>query len=713
MIFPLARIQYLSSIALATACCLPTAIRLWENGLTEPIGLFSDIGIGILFFVAARSSPPWLRAPLVVIWALFQAAAVELFFALQRLPTRHDLRYLIDLDFLSASTEGFRLSSPWFVGLLLAVSLLAIVKPAFRWRHRSLGFGMVAAFCLLLVHGIVSRQYDEQPVAARYNGLHWVVEDALLSALRRDVKIMTEAELPAGFRQLDLEGTSLLDAKGRAKNVLIIVLEGITGLYHPEMRQAMAVQTDELIMANLSKSTADGMLIPDFTVHSHQTIRGLYAMLCGDYSKLSYDTPKAFELLQDSTQARQCLPTQLAANGWSTHFFQASGLQFMAKDKVMETIGFQQVHGSEWFSESNPFPFEWGVIDEVFFRGARQYINGLRKKRAPWMLTLLTVGTHQPYGVTDKVAAQYASRKIASVAELDRTVARFINGLRRDGVLKDTLVIITSDESHGSDLADWISSWGLGIVLAPEKERLPRIKADGYGLVDITASVLDYMGLDIQPAVIGRSFFREYGRPRDMVSFTASKLRWLTSANLRYECTENGACRVGSGTSILGDPPVALRRDNKEEGSLIFAIAKTMDNRLLSHSGPKVLQFAKGEVHRLPEKIGSEWSDSMIGAQYLDFPAESTVHVSVRVKAVKAPTNGINLYLRIKEWNADSNDIHFDNFPILHTGEEGKVEFSFYNPKPRQSFSFFLIGEGKNGIVKIEDFTVTIDRTRG
>jgi len=702
----------LSSTALVAACCLPVASRLWGNGLTEPIGLFSDLSVAALFFVLARSSPPWLRIPLVAIWALSQTATVELFSAMQRLPTWHDLSYLTDPDFISASVDGFRLSSPWLAGLLLTTALLTAVKPVPRWGNRALGGGMAAALCLFLVQGMVSRQYDEQPVAARYNGLHWFVEDAVSAALREEVKPISEAELPVGLRQLDLEGTSLLAAKGQARNVLIVVLEGITGLYHPEMRRAMAVESDELTMDNLARSTVDGMLIPDFAVHSHQTIRGLYSMLCGDYSKLSYDTPKAFELLQNPFRAGECLPAQLAANGWSTHFLQAAGLQFMAKDKVMEAIGFQRVHGSEWFTEPNPFPFEWGVIDEVFFRGARQYINGLRKKRGPWMLTLLTVATHQPYGVTDEVAGRYASRKIASVAELDRVVGRFIDGLRRDGVLKDTLVIITSDESHGSELADWISSWGLGIVLAPEKQQLPRIKAGGYGLVDITASILDYMGLAIPSPVIGRSFFRDYDQPRDMISFTTSKLRWLTSGNLRYECTDNGSCRMGQAASILGEPPANLHRDSKGDGRQIFAIARTLDNKLLAQPGPRVFRFAKGELRKLPEKVSSEWSESLIGAQYLDFPAESTVHVSVRVKAVKAPVTGINLNLLIKEWNADSHDIPFDNFPILHAGEEGKVEFSFYNPKPRQSFSFFLVGEGKDALVKLEDFTVTIDQNK-
>ncbi|MFU1925330.1 sulfatase-like hydrolase/transferase, partial [Klebsiella pneumoniae] len=69
---------------------------------------------------------------------------------------------------------------------------------------------------------------------------------------------------------------------------------------------------------------------PDYVLHSHQTIRGLYAMLCGDYSKLDSGTPKGVELLNNPARARECLPAQLRQHGFSTHFLQGAGLRFMA-----------------------------------------------------------------------------------------------------------------------------------------------------------------------------------------------------------------------------------------------------------------------------------------------------------------------------------------------------------------------------------------------
>ena len=695
--------------SLTAASFLPAVARLAGSGLAEPVGLLSDLALGGLVFCLALAAPAWLRVVLVLLWALFQATAVELFAAMQRLPTWQDLHYLADAEFMRASTAGLKLARPVFVGLQLLAALALCVLPARLVRPPLLGRGLLVLLAVLLVQGPVSRHFDEQPVAARYNPLHWFVEDALLSLLREEPGPMGVEALPPTLRALDLDGDRLIGA-GRAKNVLIVVLEGATGLYHPEIRRAMGVGLESFDMSELARATARGMLIPDFTVHSHQTIRGLYAALCGDFSKLSWDTPKAFELLADPARAEQCLPARLADQGWSTHFLQGAGLQFMGKDKVMPAIGFGEVHGSEWFTEPNPFPFEWGASDEVFFRGARQYVKRLQDGKKPWLLTLLTVGTHQPYAVPDALAARYPSRKIATVAEMDRTVAAFIDGLRRDGVLEDTLVIVTSDESHGSDLADWVSSWGLGIVLAPEQEQLPRVKNGGYGLVDLSASVLDYLGLDIPAATVGRSLFRDYQTARDMVSYTGSKLRWVTADGLRYECTDNGSCRVGAAASILGNAPADFHRDRQGGGALIFPIARTLDNRLTAGQATRTLQFASGELRSLPEKVTNEWNDNLIGAQYLDFPARSTVHVSVRVKAVRAAAEGINLNLRIKQWEIDTNDIPFANFPVLHAGDEGRVEFSFYNVKRRQSFSFFLVGEGRDAQVRLDDFSIRVDR---
>lgn len=172
----------------------------------------------------------------------------------------------------------------------------------------------------------------------------------------------------AGLTQSDLNAPRLLDGPGSARNVLVITLEGIPGAYVRANRKALHSRFDEELMPNLSRWAERGMNTPDYVLHTHQTIRGLYAMLCGDYDKLANGTPKGVELLTQEQRNQACLPAQLGQAGFSTHFLQGAGLRFMAKDRVMPHIGFEDVHGLEWFSNANYLEFPGQGRPRVFRR---------------------------------------------------------------------------------------------------------------------------------------------------------------------------------------------------------------------------------------------------------------------------------------------------------------------------------------------------------
>lgn len=700
-------------LGLAVPSFLPCIWRFSRHGLGEPAGLISDCAVGLLVYLAAISLPRLLRLPPLLLWGMFQAGSQELLAAMQRLPSWQDLQYLADPDFIGNSASGLHLAYPFYAGTLIVTTIAASLLKGRRPGRLPLVLGLATAALLLAAQSRVSRLDNEGSIASRYNPLHWFISDAVALSLQPDPQELTVADLPPSLNRLDLSGTSLLKGPGKAKNVLIIALEGIPGVYLPDIRRAFAIADGPFQMEGLASATADATLVPDFVAHSHQTIRGLYAMLCGDFSKFSYDMSKAFELQFNQQRAGECLPAQMAANGWETHYLQGAGLSFMGKDQVMPNVGFQQVHGNEWFSEADPYPFMWGKTDPVFFRGARKYVADLQAAGKPWMLTLLTVGTHQPYAAPDDIVARYPNRMIATVAILDQAVADFLNGIKEDRVLDDTLVIVTSDESHGDDIGEWVSSWGLMAILAPEGRELPRIKAGGYGLVDIQASIQDYLGLPIPPSVIGRSMFRDYRQPREMISYTNSKLRWFTSDGRRFECSRGGGCSVGEDDSLIGPLPEGFSRDQGNSAPRLFALASVLDHKLASAEPTQLLRFANGEIRRLPEKITNEWTDNLAGAQYLDFPAGSKVQVSIRVKALQASPEGIRLTLSMRQFENQVGGIDHPPFPVLHAGEEGHVEFTIDNPTARQSFSFHLVGEGKDAEIRLDEFNVTINRKQG
>lgn len=695
-------------VFLAIPFYLPALLRVFLQDGATMAGVLSDVALGSLFLSLTLLAPRLLRVVLLSLWVLFQVGAQEMFAAMQRFPTWQDLHYLTDPTFVENTAAGLQLASPLSAGLMIVALVVALFASSARVPASRLLVGFAIGGTLLMLQGMANRHEVDTPVASRFNALHWFIRDAVSMPFRGDYAKPLPA--PAIFSHADLGGTRLID-KAKAKNVLIVTLEGIHGGYHPDIRKAMGVAWDGMpFMPQLAAQTTSGMLVPDFVTHSHQTIRGLYALLCGDASKLSTDMPKAFQVI-GNPRADLCLPAQLAKAGWSTHFLQGAGLAFMNKDRVMPAIGFQQVHGSEWFTAKDEIPFMWGASDPAFFKGTREYIKQLRAKGQPWMLTLMTVGTHQPYGITDEIASQYPDRLQAAVAVLDKSVGQFLAALKADGVFEDTLVIVTSDESHGARQADWASSWGINIVLAPEQtqssSRLPRIKRGTYGLMDMETSVLDYFGLPVPEHVAGRSFFRDYASGREIASYTGGVLRWQTADNKRYECTLSEGCRVCAGAGILGARPVNCGWDGQGMDQKLFRMAYALDH-IYDADGERVMRFANGQFRTLPEKLRNEWTDNVIGAQYLDFPEGSKVHVSIRLKA--PPDNGsdVQMHLNLRAWEKEVGGIDYPQFPVLKPGESTALEFDFDNVEKRQSFSFHLFGEGSRSRIQIDEFTVKV-----
>ena len=692
---------------------LPLCSR-WLLGWSDPRGYASDLAIGGLLWVFLRQRPLWLVLPVLLVWAVFSLGAAELVSAVGRMPEARDLHYLVDAQFLSQSTEGGGISHPLLaLSLLLGIGFyLAVAQGKSTSPARNRGYLYALPLFLLAGHSAMSYlQPSEADEWRQFNLPHKLLASAV-NAGQQQVEAWLDDSPPdsppdiAGLSQLDLNGTRLIPGAGKARNVLIVTVEGIPGAYIGTSRKAINSSYQHDLMPKLSRWAERAMTTPDYVLHSHQTIRGLYAMLCGDYSKLDSGTPKGVELLNNNTQRnQQCLPAQLNEQGFKSHFLQGAGLQFMAKDKIMPRMGFSQTHGREWFRKKPYLEFAWGMDDKSYFEGALTYVRQLRKQQKPWMLTLLTVGTHQPYAVDEGYLARYDSPKQAAVGYLDDALDSFLSGLEKQGVLKDTLVIITSDESHGLEGVRLASAWGFNLVLAPEQATLPAIKQGVYGHVDLTASVLDYFDLPVPANISGRSLFRDYNSGREMMSYTNGMLRQHDGKGQFTECNFQHVCRRYASTGFIADSARYLGRFSGKQASKVAARAALLDQSLLNGQLGQQYQFAKRDKVKLKEKVQDDWTANLVGAQYLELPQGSQTTVRLKVRALNLDKKGVQLLLKTKEFDQDVA-LDIPALPLLTRGKPIDISFSFDNLQARKAFSFHLLGQGR-GLIEITDFTVS------
>lgn len=529
----------------------------------------------------------WLRnlalvLLLLIIWPLLHWSNLESIYALGQPIVIADMHYAANPDFLKSTLESVAFPGFYIVTwVFLALLTLYLMKSGAGQPLKTITLQNLMGGALLLIALITSVWIASQSNDwKKTHPFFWTLATAQQSNQMAQTPI--DNSITSGISQ---EITKINQA-GQAKNVLLIVLEGIPGAYIKGIRDYFDLpegdqqSVENFYMPHLSQIAESAKVTPNFVTHSRQTIRGLYSMLCADYSKLSSITLKSLEYISIPAKQRpQCLPELLAQNGYDNVYLQAAPLSFMGKDKFMQATGFHQTLGKSSFPPERA-PDNWGPNDQVFFDTSIDKIRELQKIGKPWFLTLLTVGTHQPYLVPDDYAENYPNKKLASVAFLDDALQQFFNQLKKLKVPDDTLIIITFDESHAVANQPYGGNWGLSLVMAPDISS--EIQNGLFGTLDISLSILDYLGLSAQyPQIEGRSLFQHYSKPRSLMFFR-DKL-YITQQDGVVGCNSTTSCvQYKSQNSKLFSQSYQLMdlTQTQFDGAQLYAKAYAADTNL-------------------------------------------------------------------------------------------------------------------------------------
>lgn len=339
------------------------------------------------------------------------------------------------------------------------------------------------------------------------------------------------------INQTDLDGERRY--LGNKKNVLLILIEGASGhhVFHPNQDN---IWQDNTFMPKLAKAGESSIRYTHFWAPQVQTNRGEYTLLCGDLPNLASAASK-MTIAKSIMEAKQqyCLPKYLKNNGYETSYIQAAGMTFMNKDTFMPEAGFDQVHGNEWFKKPY-FKHPWGVGDYDFFKQSHREIDRLNKTEKPWFATMLTVGTHHNYAMPEKFIRPELSPYANAIAHADDQVMAFIEDLDRKGILDNTLVIVSSDESQGTkkDTSHITKNW-VPFIIFDKGAPIQDIN-ESFTQTDFSLSILDYLNLteNIENLPPGRSIFRHYqsDRPIFFARYYDDATYWLNTNKSLIKC---------------------------------------------------------------------------------------------------------------------------------------------------------------------------------
>jgi tetratricopeptide (TPR) repeat protein len=400
----------------------------------------------------------------------------------------------------------------------------------------------------------------------------------------------------------------------------------------------------------------------------------------------------------------------------------------MMKDQFMQGIGFDKVCGDNCFDKAFKRS-SWGVDDRAFFDKSTEEIKELQKKEKPWFLTLLTVGTHDPYIVPSDFKSSYKSGTFENaITYLDDSVARFIKELETKNLLNDTLVIITSDESVGlmkspSDLKRILSqNFGFLTLMLPIKKRMEI--DENFQLIDVAASTLDYLGLEDRASLVsGRSFFRSYETPRTIYFGNALKrisgayVPTPDSTGQLYLCRENiETCKR---YATKGDSLFAAEILSVEDIGLGNAVVQEMASisRPLSGSLLKdsIELSAKDSI-----RLIQGYEQMIMGGQNIPIPEASLIEIELELELTGKTESGsaaltIDAYGDeiTKENGAQRGPVRdIMTLPPLSVGDSFTLTNSYSAFREFKKFEFILLtrklsGKGLDLKVKKAELKIT------
>ena len=305
-------------------------------------------------------------------------------------------------------------------------------------------------------------------------------------------------------------------------NILLVLIEGISGAYLPTVASAQGLSLPHAAhMPQLDALARENVVYTNVVHQQRQTNRGEYAMLCGDHPKLDASVAKMSEF---SRSERVCVPEVLKRGGYQTLYLQAAPLAFMLKDQFMRKAGFDLMRGPEAFDTSY-FSNGWGVDDLTLYESSLEALRGAATLGKPWFATLMTVTTHHPYETPDDFLppGPITHPHQRALAYADMALGKLMAGLKAEGLLKNTVVIVASDESAGlmygpvpnQTLKTMASNWGFAVVVSPEGTRAE--VAQPHVISDLGISLVDVAGLGKgAPHLVGRSMFRRYDTERTL-----------------------------------------------------------------------------------------------------------------------------------------------------------------------------------------------------
>jgi len=318
-------------------------------------------------------------------------------------------------------------------------------------------------------------------------------------------------------------------------NVVIFILESGAKEYYASFNKGTKIKNYKGYTPFMDSLAQNSMVYTNAYANGYKSIHAMSSVLAGIPS-----FKDAFTSSPYPKQKTESLVSTLKSEGYETSFFHGAPNGSMGFLGYANILGFDHYYGKTEYNNDADFDGVWGIWDEPFF----QYFNTtISKNKKPFMATLFSVSSHEPYKVPEKYKGKFPKGDVnihESIGYTDFALQQFFKSAKKEPWFNNTIFVFVGDHTNTVFYDEYKTEMAKNVVAMMIYKPNSTLKGEykeWSQQMDLYPTILDLMGYEKPFRSWGRSLVGDTKVAPFAVRYSANVYQFMSG---NYICTFDG-----------------------------------------------------------------------------------------------------------------------------------------------------------------------------
>jgi phosphoglycerol transferase MdoB-like AlkP superfamily enzyme len=323
-------------------------------------------------------------------------------------------------------------------------------------------------------------------------------------------------------------------------NIVVLIIESFGKEYNGRFNKDTKIPNYVGYTPFVDSLAEHSLIFTNAYANGFKSIHGVSSVIAGIPS-----FKDAFTSSPYPKQKIESLVSTLKSEGYDTSFYHGAPNGSMGFLGFGNILGYDHYYGKTEYNNDADFDGVWGIWDEPFF----QFFNkSLTQKKQPFMATLFSVSSHEPYKVPAKYEGKFPKGTInihECIGYTDFALKRFFKEAKKQPWYDNTIFVLVADHGNTIGYDEYRKEFNkhtVPILFFSPKGKYVGENKDFAQQIDIYPTLLDMIGYQKPFRSWGRSLISDTQVKPFVMKYGANVYQFMSG---NYVCTFDGKKAVG------------------------------------------------------------------------------------------------------------------------------------------------------------------------